>query len=130
MAKKQYVSPAEAAEGAVIVPVGEVLKAVRPRHTPKAEDPENYRLETLGGLSYYAPTHKRGEALRALFQAHVEHLDAEFGWRGRVSATVPAAIAPDVREAMDFIGALVDDEDDIGDGTVRLFSEGYYAHGF
>ena len=56
--------------------------------------------------------------------------DPEFGWKGEVSATVPAAIADDVAEAMNFVGALVDDEQELEDGSVRLWSEGYWAHGF
>lgn len=51
---------------------------------------------------------------------------------GPCYANVPADIADDVAEAMDFMGAIVDDRRPITDGSGRiaLFSRGYRAHGF
>lgn len=128
MAKKKakYVSPADAT--AEVVELSAVLK---PDKRPKrSEDPENYKLRTHGDLSYYSPTAKRADELRELFQKHVKALESEFGWKGAVEAVVPEAIAADVAEAMSFVGALVDEEDELDDGTVRIYSAGYWAHGF
>jgi hypothetical protein len=44
--------------------------------------------------------------------------------------TVSATIADHVAEAMAFMGSIVDDRRDLPEGRVRLFSEGYWAHGF
>lgn len=73
------------------------------------------------------PTADRAEYLRALWTTHVkcgEH------WKGPCYANVPEAIADDVAEAMEFMGAIVDSRDPITTGGVALFSKGYWAHGF
>jgi hypothetical protein len=129
MAKRpKYVSPAEAAEHAEIVDVSEVLKPAK-RPSPK-DDPENYERREHDGVGYYSPTQKRAEELRALVQEHMKPLEPEFGWKGAVEAVVPEEIAADVAEAMCFVGAIVDEEMELGDGTVRIYSDGYWAHGF
>lgn len=95
-----------------------------------ARDPELYELRTYGGIQSWSPTQKRAEQLRVLYNEHVTALKPEFGQKGPVEAVVPAALVDDVREAMDFMGSLVDNEEDVAGGKVRLYSEGYYAHGF
>ena len=122
--------PAGMVDVGMVVDAGDVFVAP-PTGAAPARDPELYELKTYGGVTCWTATSKRAEQLRALYDEHVEHPErAEFGWKGACEATVPAAIADDVREAMDFMGSLVDDEGDAGGGKVRLFSEGYYAHGF
>lgn len=74
------------------------------------------------------PTEERAEELRALFAEHVRELDDD--WKGRVLARVPATIADDVAEAMDFMGAIVDERKVLPSGRVHLYSNGYRAHGF
>jgi len=96
----------------------------------RTRDPELYELRTYGGIQSWSPTHKRAEQLRALYAEHVTHLEPDFGWKGAVEAVVPAELVADVREAMDFMGSLVDHEEDAAGGKTRLYSEGYYAHGF
>jgi hypothetical protein len=74
------------------------------------------------------PSNERGAYLRKLWDDHVTLLSAT--WKGPVSAVVPAALADDVAEAMEFMGALVDSRGGALTGFVRLYSKGYYAHGF
>jgi hypothetical protein len=58
-------------------------------------------------------------------------IDYKPDWKGPCYANVPATIADDVAEAMDFMGAIVDSRETCTDGvTVALFSRGYRAHGF
>ena len=89
------------------------------------------------------PTHERAEYLRSLWTQHVQYGQQNVAamaakgiaytpdWKGPCYANVPKAIADDVAEAMDFMGALVDDRTPCSDGeTVALFSRGYRAHGF
>lgn len=121
--------PSAMVDVVLTVPVEDIFVAA-PTGGGKERDPELYELQEHGGVRYYAPTHKRAEQLRELYQEHVKVLEPDFGWKGAVEAVVPAAIAADVREAMDFMGSIVDDEYDEEGGKVRLFSEGYYAHGF
>ncbi len=76
----------------------------------------------------------RGSTMRALYNAHVKPLPFgsknETHWKGPCEAKVPAAIADLVSNAMDFMGSLVDDRRDLPGGLVRLYSDGYWAHGF
>lgn len=90
------------------------------------------------------PTEARADYLRKLWSEHVQYGQknvAEMAARGIAYtpdpkgpcyANVPADIADDVAEAMDFMGAIVDDRRPITDGSGRiaLFSRGYRAHGF
>jgi len=80
------------------------------------------------------PSPARSEILKQLYKDHVKPLPfgskQETHWKGPCIAEVPAVIANDVAEAMDFHGSIVDARRDLPDGLVRLFSEGYWAHGF
>ena len=94
-------------------------------------DLDNVKI-TLATGSLLSPVAKRrsGDELQALFQEHVRHLEPDCGWKGRVEAVVAPDLVDGVREAMNFMGALVDDESPAPDGRTRLYSEGYWAHGF
>jgi hypothetical protein len=75
------------------------------------------------------PTLERAEYLRKLYTEYVEHPDGH--WKGRaIARCVPAELADDVAEAMDFVGSIVDWRSLDYAGTVTLFSRGYWAHGF
>ncbi len=80
------------------------------------------------------PTVERSEILQQLYKEHVKPLPfgpkKETHWKGPCVAEVPANIAGAVAEAMNFMGSIVDDRRDLPSGLVRLFSEGYWAHGF
>ncbi|KKN10589.1 hypothetical protein LCGC14_1035010 [marine sediment metagenome] len=73
------------------------------------------------------PTNEQAAQFDELWKAHVVTLDDH--WKGRVEARVPIAIADAVAEAMNFYGAIVDEFSETG-GAARLFSRGYWAHGF
>jgi len=74
------------------------------------------------------PTSSRVEHLRVLYNEHVQHPDGH--WKGTASATVPEDLADDVAEAMEFMGSIVDERINQADGTVSLYSTGYWTHGF
>jgi len=76
------------------------------------------------------PSGSRATELREMFSKHVTYLDDSLNtsWKGRVEAVVPEEKASDMREAMDFIGASVDNETKLAGGRVRLYSRGYYFH--
>ena len=80
------------------------------------------------------PAGDRAEVLRRLYSEHVKPLpfgpEQETHWKGPCAAEVPAAIADDVADAMNFMGSLVDDRRALPGARVRLYSEGYWAHGF
>ena len=80
------------------------------------------------------PSNDRGEVLRRLYSEYVKPLPFgpknEIHWKGPCAAEVPAARANDVADAMIFMGSIVDDRRDLPGGLVRLYSEGYWAHGF
>lgn len=80
------------------------------------------------------PGPDRSELLRRLYREHVRPLPfgpkKETHWKGPCAAEVPTEIADDVAEAMSFMGSIVDDQRDLPSGRVRLYSEGYWAHGF
>lgn len=80
------------------------------------------------------PTVERSEILQQLYKEHVKPLPfgpkKETHWKGPCVAEVPVNIASDVAEAMNFMGSIVDDRRDLPNGLVRLYSEGYWAHGF
>lgn len=73
------------------------------------------------------PTPERGRVLRDLYNKWVLHPDG--AWKGPAVAEVPAKLANDVAEAMDFMGSIVDERTKVGN-KVRLYSKGYWAHGF
>ncbi|NIQ97061.1 MAG: hypothetical protein GWN87_24955 [Desulfuromonadales bacterium] len=75
------------------------------------------------------PTEERAEELRRLWDRHVVELDGH--WKGPVKAVVRPEIADDVAEAMNFMGAIVDDRYRSNLGrAITLKSRGYWAHGF
>jgi hypothetical protein len=92
-------------------------------------DPELYELRTYGGITSWSPTTKRCDQLRVLYKEHVKSLEPDGHWKGPCYADAPADLVGDVREAMDFHGSLVDNEQPLAGGGTRLHSEGYWAHG-
>ena len=71
---------------------------------------------------------ERGAYLSTLYKEHVTHPDGH--WKSHAVATVPAALADDVADAMDFMGSIVDERSAQPDNMVSLSSKGYWAHGF
>ena len=94
----------------------------------RGKDDPRYELVDMGSCSVWMATNERAEELRALVKEHMVNLDEGLGWKGPVEAVVPRDIAPDVAEAMDFVGAIVDTQTVAGDNKVRLYSQGYYVH--
>lgn len=84
---------------------------------------------TIGVPAEPVTDEQRGDLLRKLYETHVKPL-SKYGWKGPCEAVVPENLAADVADAMSFMGSLVDDEQTLPGGKVRLFSEGYWAHGF
>ena len=74
------------------------------------------------------PTEDRAMELTALYKEHVRHPDGH--WKGRAEALVPAELADDIAEAMDFHGSVIDFRSEPAKGRVALISKGYIAHGF
>ena len=74
------------------------------------------------------PSNERASYLRALYDKHVSHPDDH--WKGRAVAKVNADIADDVAESMDFMGSIVDSRQTMKGGLIKLYSDGYWAHGF
>jgi len=68
--------------------------------------------------------------MRSVYKRHVKTLVDGANWRGPCQATVDLPDIDDVREAMNFMGSLVDTETTLPSGRVRLTSRGYWAHGF
>ena len=118
--------PAGMVDIVMSVPAEDVVEGV----PDGVRDPELYELRTYGGVTSWSPTTKRCDQLREVYTEHVKSLGEDGHWKDECEAVVPAELADDVREAMDFHGSLVDDEETLADGRVRLFSEGYWAHGF
>jgi hypothetical protein len=104
-----------------------IVKTKGSEDVPKSE---RYELVSMGdGQRFHMKTNAWADRLRFLFNEHVKHLDPQYGWKGACEAVVPKTLAADVREAMNFVGALVDYEQDMGDeGLVLIHSEGYYVH--
>jgi hypothetical protein len=110
-----------------------VTKTVRPSRGRKTTYPTNdIVIEEPGKLPLTivvpatVPTAERSEILQQLYKEHVRPLPfgpkQETHWKGPCVA--------DVAAAMDFMGSIVDDRRDLPNGLVRLYSEGYWAHGF
>lgn len=76
------------------------------------------------------PSNARCDVLVALYSEHVKPLTAGGHWKGPCFAEVASDIAADVAEAMLHMGSIVDDRQELAGGLVRLYSEGYWAHGF
>jgi len=81
------------------------------------------------------PGNERAGYLRTLYKEHVRHpktpANPTGNWKGRADAIVPAELAADVAEAMEFVGSIVDFRGTSADGKrVALISKGYWAHGF
>lgn len=79
------------------------------------------------------PSDSRATKLRSIFSEYAQFLDDDLytPWKGPVVAIVDRSddeSVEDVEEAMDFIGAIVDEKEEMPDGSVKLFSKGYYHH--
>lgn len=98
---------------------------------PGAEDvpkDKRYEMVSMGSSGKFRmATNAWADRLRFLFSEHVKPLEPKYGWKGPCAAVVPVALAADVGEAMGFVGAIVDLQEQEG-GNVRLYSEGYYIH--
>ena len=90
----------------------------------------NFPLKILGDWTFPIATEELFSlGKEAPFDEHVKHLEPQYGWKGACEAVVPKTLAADVREAMTFMGALVDYEQDLGDEVhVLIHSSGYYVH--
>jgi len=87
-------------------------------------------LVTDGSLLGPARKERTVEEEWVTFQKHVKHLEPDCGWKGPCEAIVAPELADEVRDAMMNFGALIDREETLPNGNVRLCSEGYWAHGF
>jgi len=80
------------------------------------------------------PTETRAQELRNLFSERIEPQNDNLRtpWKGRVlivvEPTEPREMVEMCKEAMDFMGAIVDQVKSLPDGSVKLFSKGYYHH--
>ena len=109
--------------------------------TMKAEDGTLHKVT----VPTHVPTNERADYLRSLVS---KHMVSPGHWKGPAAAVVPAELADDMAEAMEFIGALIDFREpsngirwmvtdghkiahlECPKGTVRLYSRGYWANGF
>ena len=73
-------------------------------------------------------TDQKAQQLRDAYNKFVSHPDGH--WKGSAIAVVNQEQRALVREAMDFMGSIVDQEMILGDGHIALYSKGYWAHGF
>ena len=73
-------------------------------------------------------TDQKAQQLRDAYDKFVSHPEGH--WKGSAIAVVNQEQEPLVREAMNFMGSLVDQEMILGDGQIALYSKGYWAHGF
>jgi len=73
-------------------------------------------------------TDQKAQQLRDAYDKFVSHPDGH--WKGSAIAVVNQDQKDLVREAMDFTGSLVDQELELSDGSVALYSKGYWEHGF
>ncbi len=73
-------------------------------------------------------TGRSSEELDALYKKHVKHPKGH--WKGPAVAYVKPELVPAVTEAMDYFGSIVDSERLLKSGLVKLYSRGYWAHGF
>jgi hypothetical protein len=89
---------------------GTVVNLTVPKHVPMSDE--------------------RAELLRDLYRDHVKTVKPDESWKGACYAIVPAALVADMTASMDFMGSLVDEEQPVEGGMVKLESDGYWAHGF
>lgn len=68
------------------------------------------------------------DELKSLYDEHVQHPDDH--WKGRAIAHVAPEIADDVTEAMNYYGSIVDSRRELKSGLIKLYSRGYWDHGF
>ena len=73
-------------------------------------------------------TDQEVQQLRDAYDSFVSHPEGH--WKGSAIAVVNQEQRPIVREAMNFMGSIVDQELTLGDGKIALYSKGYWAHGF
>ena len=73
-------------------------------------------------------TNKQVQQLVDAYNKFVSHPEGH--WKGSAIAMVNQEQRALVREAMDFMGSLVDHEETLSDGKIALYSKGYWAHGF
>lgn len=80
------------------------------------------------------PSETRAQELRNLFSERIEPLNDNLRtpWKGRVLIVVEPEESREMvetcKEAMNFMGAIVDEVKSLPDGSVKLFSKGYYHH--
>lgn len=76
------------------------------------------------------PSQEKAQELRNFFSENIEYLEEDVysPWKGRVYAVVQKEDRAKMREAMNFVGAIVDNEKELPDGRIKLFSRGYYHH--
>ncbi len=73
-------------------------------------------------------TDQQAQQLVDAYNKFVSHPEGH--WKGSAIAVVNQSQRALVREAMDFMGSLVDQELKLSDGNIALYSKGYWAHGF
>lgn len=97
---------------------------------PDVPKDQRYELVDMGPSGKFRmATDAWAERMRYLYKTHVKPVDPAMGWKGPCFAHVPFELAADVRDAMCFMGSIVDGEAPVGDEKhVELRSEGYYAH--
>ena len=73
-------------------------------------------------------TDQEAQQLRDAYNKFVTHPNGH--WKDIAIAVVNQEQRPLVREAMNFMGSLVDQEMILVNGQIALYSKGYWAHGF
>ena len=104
-------------------------KYAKPYRTREVKATADDGTEVTIGIPADPPSDDRAEKLRLLYEQHVKPT-SKYGWKGPCEAIVPRNLAADVADAMSLMGSIVDTETEMPGGKVRLFSEGYWAHGF
>ena len=72
-------------------------------------------------------TDQKAQQLHEAYNKFVSHPEGH--WKGIAFAIVDQEQRVLVRQAMDFMGSIVDLEKTLSDGKVALYSKGYWAHG-
>lgn len=82
----------------------------------------------------YLPSKERARYLREVFDGKVDGIEVDFPdghWKGRVHVVCARrSLVEDAKEALEFMGALVDEVTVWPGGRWFVTSEGYWAHGF
>ena len=100
----------------------------------KQYETENRVATTTEGYSVtvtvpkHMPDADRCEHLRRVYECEVTHPDGH--WKGQAVAVCSPEDLPDVVDAMNFHGSLVDSVVELEGGLFRVVSAGYWAHGF